>query len=63
MIVQNSKIFKVSFGKQKFFGFVKFAIIAVYKSEVIDRPYTIYGISKKSRIIFNSASIDFCLLL
>jgi len=23
MIVQNSKIFKVSFGKQKFFGFFK----------------------------------------
>jgi len=23
MIVQNSKIFKVSFGKQKFFGFCK----------------------------------------
>jgi len=40
-----------------------FPIIAVYKSEVIDSTYTIYGISKKSRIIFDFAFIDLYLLL
>jgi len=38
---------------KSFSGLVKFAIIAEYKSEVIESTYTIYGIFKKNRTLMN----------
>jgi hypothetical protein len=47
MILQNSKIFKVSIGTQKFFGFCKVSNHSRNHKLKNKIPYTIYGMEKK----------------